>query len=267
MLDIVDSEVKELEQDIKNMEEELKEIEETYGVKTESSWIESEESWGKPEAKTSGRKDKKFKKKPTTLKEYHEQAVQELWDKDKTRWEIFKLLDEIEWIDKDSWDEALIEDSDKLKKDIKEAISKKFFEYYDEKRWGLRLRSARHVKNMLRDREKRIGEIEDMPEWEEREQKIRELEEEEKVYYWESKLKKIIEFSEKLWVKLKDFKDCWKIWKKPLSQVKNDSWRDYMYRWDDCLNAWNWSEEEIKDIQNIWDKLLFQILIRMRKKM
>ena len=62
MLDIVDLEVKELEQDIKNMEEELKEIEETYGVKIESSWIESEESWGEPEAKTSGRKDKKFKK-------------------------------------------------------------------------------------------------------------------------------------------------------------------------------------------------------------
>ena len=52
-----------------------------------------------------------------------------------------------------------------------------------------------------------------MPAWEEKENKISELEEEEKIYYWkESKARLIIELSEKFGEKLIDVEDCGKIW-------------------------------------------------------
>lgn len=136
------SKLEELQNEIKNREQEIKEIEETYGEiledsEAEPSCAESEKSWDSQDSTLPAQWETK-KNKPT-LKNYQETTIKDLRKKDRTRWAIFKLLEDWTWIDDD------------LKEKIENEISDRFFEYYDEKQWTLRMKSARFMKNKVRE--------------------------------------------------------------------------------------------------------------------
>ena len=245
-LEILKTEIEELEKDVENREQELKEIEETYGDKTMSSWTEGEESntWKVEDSSLSSEWQDVAQWKPSTLKEYHEQTVQDLWNKDRTRWKIFEILEEWTWIDAE------------LKGKIEKEISDRFFDYYDEKQWSLRMKSARFVKNKLRNKEKCIESIKNMPKWEKKEGKITELERLEKAYFWKEsdlrRIAKLSEFAEERGLKLVEHRKVLNIWWKPVFMVKDSDWYFRVYRWDkECYWSFQGKKDKYKKINDI----------------
>ena len=241
----INPEIKELEKNIKDRESELKDIEETYGEKIITSWTNAhsadlDKDFGWNMWKSLWQGDVQWK--PSTLKEYHEQTVQDLWNKDRTRWKIFEILEEWVWID------------DKLKDKIEKEISDRFFEYYDEKQWSLRMKSARFAKNKLRNKEKIVENIMNLSN-ERKERKITEFERLEKVYSGkESNLRELINlrgFSEENGFKLVEDRKVLNISWKPVFMVEDSDWYYRVYRWDTL--CWHWYKE-IWEIQDIWGK-------------
>jgi len=161
--------IEEIKKEIADREEEIKDMEEVYWEKPDIEGIEEDEFIDEKVTPF----DKTEKVKPRNLKEHHEQVIKELWGEDKVRWEIIEILEEWAWI----WEE--------LSKKIEREVSKKFFEYYDGKQRGLSMKVARRLKNKLKGRKDMYEEIKAMPEWDGKEEKLRNLEELEKAYWVE----------------------------------------------------------------------------------
>ena len=239
------SEVEELRKEISNREQEIEEIEATYGEMDQIDDSEKELTSDVKDENNSS--DETLGSKKTTLKEFGETTIKDLRKKDRTRSEIIKLLEEWTWIDEE------------LKQKIEWEILSRFSEYYGEKQWSLRMKSARFLKNKLRNSEKRYVEIAEMPDWE-KESKITEIERREKMYFgkeWD--LRKLVtwrELSKKIGYEIVDYKEIQYIWWKPAFRAKNSDWYYAVYRWDSrCCGRYR----EIWKIQDIWWKPAFRI--------
>ena len=181
------SEVEELEKEIENREQEIKEIEGTYG---EMVQVANTEDNNRPVANEEGTSSDEnvVPQKLKILKEFRKTTMKDLWKKNRTRWEIIQLLEDWTWID------------DELKKRIEKEISDRFLCYYDEKQWSLRMKSARFMKNKLRDVKKKYKKaVEDDDS--ELPYVVEELAKLEKIYWsdevWENEWNKILESSRK----------------------------------------------------------------------
>jgi len=232
------SEIEELEEEIKNREQEKKVIEESYWKKTESENIPEENGWSNNETENFKEQDLW---EPETLKEIHEQTIKELWTKDETRKDIIKILDTWTWID------------DELKERVKKEISDKFFEYYDERLWSLKMKSAKYIKNKLRNKKRKY---EEMPESIEKEENLNEIWELEDLFWtrhvWESEL------SDKIGAKVKKIDMLTKVWWKPVYKVKDENWKFHILRWKYLY--WRWWYDKIVDVEDIWWQLVMQVI-------
>ena len=127
--------IEEIKKEIADKEEEIREMEEMYWKKLDAEpEDESVEDWGLLLKKSKI-------EEPTTSKEYYDWIIQDLWNKDKIRWEILKILEEWTWI----WEG--------LSENIKKKLSETFFAYYDERQWSLRMKTGRWIKNLKRKNE------------------------------------------------------------------------------------------------------------------
>jgi len=139
-LQIVISEIEEVEKDIKNYETEIEEMEKLYW-KCDNAQCEAENVLDTNKYSDSKKKQKSTQRnEPKSLDWYRGKTIKDLRKIDQVRHEIIKLLDEWAWI----WDE--------LSKKIKNEISSKFFEFYDEKQWSLRIKAARFQRNVARNK-------------------------------------------------------------------------------------------------------------------
>ena len=235
----LEKEIVDIEKEITNREQEIQEIESEYWEKED---VVLAEQSSQTEA-ASGEREQALER-PSTLKAHHEQTIKDLWDKDRTRKEIIDILDEWTWID------------DELKESIKKEVSDKFFEYYDKKQWDVKTQAARFMKNKLKGLEI-FEELRSMPE-EDKEEKLKEIEEWEQIYWaqvWSMRLLLKLE-KEGFNVKSTEIEECWIIAWKPVFKVKDKHWCWRVYWWLEPCGGWY---KEIWEIQNIWDKPCFKV--------
>jgi len=222
-LESIKSEIEGLDKEINNMEQEIKVIEDSYWKKIDNNDEnnEVENQKGKESKSHNGY----IRYKPETLKEVHEQTIKELWEKDGKRNEIIKILDKWVWIDNE------------LKEKIKEEIFKRFFEYYDEKQWNLKVKSARYIKNKLKHTEKIRTE---------------EKEELETIYWvwvlWKEKMSEIIGTT------IKTSNMICKIWWKNVYEAEDENWKHYILNWENL--CWEWYDT-VRNVRNVWWELVF----------
>ena len=231
-------EIEELEKKIENREQEIKDIEESYGDKQDTVipnpwWNQEENSINNddllPSAKTAN-------KEPKTLKEYREWTIKNLWRIDHTRHEIIKLLDDWVWIDDD------------MRNKIKEEISGKFFDYYNDEEQSLSMKAARYQKSreladLLIDED--LGSVKI---WD-KTAVVAHNKEWKYCILWLKPKSRYSEWFDKIWY-------IWEIWGNLVYKVEKD-WMQCIFYWEKPYSPWF---KLIFDIKEVWWKPVFKAI-------
>jgi len=229
----LNEEIKEIEKIIQERESEIKETEEIYWEKVEKeSWDQNSDDSITENMDNTQLKFSEGVTRPASLRDYRWFIINQLNWINHTRHEIIKLLNDWIWVD------------DEIKKRIEDEVSKKFFDYYDEKQWTLRMKAAQSIwirKNIYESKN-------------EVEKYYREI-------WWKPvfKAKKdwkwcIIWWEEQLWWEYEYIYWLCEIWWKPCFNARKD-WKYCVMRWN--KQQWEWFDD-VEKIQEIWWKPVFE---------
>jgi len=141
-----------------------------------------------------------------------------------------------------------------LKEKVKKEISDKFFEYYDKKQWSLSMKSARFVKNKLRNKIReyeKFGWTKDTLENDQNLNKIEKLVD----IFWTWYIRKS-EVRDLIGRNVKEIDMIMKAWWKPLYRAKDENWKYHIIRWNEIY--WEWFNE-VLDFKYIWWEIVLKV--------